>query len=79
LPDFGIHVAPHFRVHEIFYRAQFLRGNRFEVRKIETQPVRRNQRTLLRHVVAEHLAQSRVQQMRRRVVEHDRLAPRSID
>ena len=36
--------------------------------EIEPQAVRRHERSLLRHVVAEHLAQRLVQQMGRRVV-----------
>ena len=37
-----------------------------EVREVEAQPVGRDQRALLLHVRAEHLAQRRVQQVRRR-------------
>ena len=47
--------------------------------EVEPQPVGRHQRALLRHVVAEHLAQRLVQQMRRRVVLADARAPRVVD
>ena len=43
------------------------------------KPVRRDQRTLLRHVIAEHLAQRLVQQMRGRVILPDGAAPRVVD
>ena len=36
--------------------------------EVEAQPVRRDERARLVHVLAEHLAQRRVQQMRRRVI-----------
>ena len=42
--------------------------HRLRMREIETQPVGRNQRALLRDVIAQHLAQRLVQQMRGRVV-----------
>ncbi len=56
------------------------------MRDVETQALGRDQRTLLRHMGAEHLAQSLVQQVGRRVVgaqprtagmidrQHDRIA-----
>ncbi len=49
------------------------------MREVETQPVGRDQRALLRHVIAEHLAQRFVQQMRRRMVFPDRAAAVMID
>ena len=49
------------------------------MREVEAQPVRRNQRAFLRDVIAEHLAQRLMQQMRRRVVGADRRAARVID
>ncbi len=59
--------------------AQLVGADRLEMRKIETQPIRRDQRTFLLHVLAEHLAQRRVQQMRRRMIEHGRLTTRAVD
>ena len=54
-------------------------AHRLRMREIEAQPVGRDQRALLRDVIAEHLAQRLVQQMRRRMVCADRAAPRVID
>ena len=47
--------------------------------EVEAQPVRRHQRAALRDVIAQHLPQRLVQQMRRRVIGADRRAPRVID
>ena len=47
--------------------------------EVEAQPVGRDQRAALGDVIAEHLAQRLVQQMRRRVMGADRRAPRMID
>ena len=52
---------------------------RLVVREIEAQPVGRDERALLRHMVAEHLAQRLMQEMRRRVMGARRAAPRMID
>ena len=41
-----------------------------EVREIEAQMVRRNQRPGLLHVLAEHFAQARMEQVRSRVIAH---------
>ena len=38
------------------------------MREVETQPVGRDERARLVHALAEHLAQRRVQQVRRRVI-----------
>ncbi len=46
--------------------------------EIKPQPIRRHQRTALRDVIAEHLPQGFVQQMRRGVMRTDRRAPRMI-
>src|SRR4029077_19565364 len=45
-----------------------LRRHRLGMREIEAQPVRCHQRALLRHMVAEHLVQRLVQDVRRRMV-----------
>ena len=47
--------------------------------EIETQAIGGDQRSLLRHVIAENLAQRLMQQMRRRVILADRVASRMID
>ena len=49
------------------------------MRKVEAQPAGRHQRAFLRDVVAEHLAQRLMQQMRRRMVLPDGGAARVID
>ena len=49
------------------------------MREVEPQPVGRDQRALLRDVIAEHLAQRLVQKMRRRMIGADRGAARVID
>ncbi len=49
------------------------------MREVEAQPVGRDQRALLRHVIAEHLAQSFMQEMGGGMVLPDRRAPRVID
>src|SRR2546425_3663812 len=49
------------------------------VREVEAQPLRRHDRALLADVGAEHLAQRRVHQVRRRVVPLDVLAARLVD
>src|SRR5690606_37010476 len=58
---------------------EFVRRDRLEVRKVETQAIGSDQRALLRDVVAEHLAQRRVQQVRSRMVEDRRGATRLVD
>ena len=60
-------------------RSSSSRRHRLEVHEVEPQPIRRHQRAGLLHVRAEHLAQRRVQQMRRRVVPPRRVADRRVD
>ena len=55
------------------------RRHRLGMREVEAQPVGRDQRALLRDVIAQHLAQRLVQQMRRGMVLADGAAPRVID
>ena len=47
--------------------------------EVEAQPVRGDERTLLFHVAAQHLAQRGMEQVGRGVVEHDMLAPVAVD
>jgi hypothetical protein len=56
---------------------EFAIADRLGMREIEPQPVGRHHRALLRDVVAEHLAQRLVQQMRRRMVGPNRRERRS--
>ena len=53
-------------------RSSLLGADRLGVREVEAQPVGRDQRALLRDVIAEHLAQRLVQEMGRRMVGADR-------
>ena len=46
-------------------------ADRLGVREVETQPIRRHHRTLLRHMRSEHLSQRLMQQMRGRMVGAD--------
>src|SRR6185437_6311840 len=54
-------------------------AERLRMREIEAQPIRCDQRALLRHVTPEHLAQRCMQQVRSGMIEADRLAARGID
>ena len=54
-------------------------AHRLGMREVEAQAVGRDQRALLRHVIAEHLAQRLVQKMRGRMILPDGAAPRVID
>ena len=65
-------VLQHDVIGDVLDPLQLLSRHRLRVREIEAQPVGHHQRALLRHVVAEHLAQRLVQQMGRRMVLPDR-------
>ncbi len=54
-------------------------SHRLGVHEIESQPIGRDERALLRHVIAEHLAQRLMQQVRGRVIGADGRAARVID
>ena len=54
-------------------------GDRFRVREVEAQPVGRNERALLRHMIAEHHAQRLMQNVGRRMVGARRRAGVVID
>ena len=47
---------------------QIFLGHRLGMREVETQPIRRDERALLLHMVAEHLPQRLVQDVRRGVI-----------
>ena len=49
------------------------------MREVEAQPIGRDERTLLRHVIAEDLAQRLVQKVRGRMILPDGAAPLVID
>ncbi len=72
-------VLQHHVVGDVLDAAQFVRRDRLLMHEIEAQPVRRHQRAALGDVIAEHLPQRLVQQMRRGVIGADRGAPGVID
>jgi hypothetical protein len=72
-------ILQHVVVRQILDLLQLLGRDRLGMREVEAQAVGRDQRALLRHVIAEHLAQRLVQQMRRRMVGADCRAARVID
>ena len=61
-------ILQHEIVGDVLDLLDLLRRHRLGMREVETQTVGRDQRALLRDVIAEHLAQRLVQQMRRRMV-----------
>ena len=71
-------VEQNFVVHLLLDVAQFGGINRGEVRKIEAQACRLDQRPRLLDVRAENVAQRGVHQVRRRVIALDVLAPRAV-
>src|SRR5437870_579252 len=71
----SLYPFPHFSacpssVHERFDPANLLVGQRCVVREIEARTLRIDERSLLLNVWTEHVAQSLVHQMRRRMVAH---------
>ena len=72
-------ILQHDVVGDVLDPLDLLRAHRLGMREVEAQPVGRDQRALLRDVIAEHLAQRLVQQMRRRMVRADGAAARMID
>ena len=70
-------ILQHHIVGDVLDAGEFFRRDRLRMHEVEAQPVRRDQRTALRDVIAEHLAQRLVQQMRRRVMGADRGPPGS--
>ena len=72
-------VGAHFGVDPTFDLGEFRCRHRLEMREVEAQAIRRDQRPLLLHVGTEHIAQRRVQQMSGAVVEHAGGATRGID
>ena len=72
-------VLQHDVVGDILDPLDFLGRHRLGMGEVEAQPVGRDQRAFLRHVIAEHLPQRFVQQMGRRMILPDGAAPRMID
>ena len=67
------------RVGKILDSAELIIADRFRMGEIESEAIRRDKRTFLRDVIAEHLAQCFVQEMRRRMVGANRAAALVID
>ncbi len=72
-------VAQHDGIGDVLDALQLLARNRLRMGNVETQAFRLDQRTLLRHVIAKHLAQGLVQQMRCRMVGADASAAELVD
>ena len=68
-------ILQHDVVGDILDALDLLGAHRLRMREIETQAIGRDQRALLRHVIAEHLPQRLVQKMRRRMILPDGAAP----
>ncbi len=65
-------VLQHHLVGDVLDAGEFFGRDRLRMHEVEAQPVRRHQRAALGDVIAEHLPQRLVQQMRRRVMGADR-------
>ncbi len=76
----GFHplIVQNFFIDEVFNILQFFIFDRGEVRKIKAQVIRRHQRSSLLHMLPQNFAQPGMQQMRRRVITHGRLANVSV-
>ena len=72
-------VAQHGGIGQIEHGLELFGRRLSMMRKVEAQPVRRHQRALLAHVVAQHGAQGRVQQVRGRVIAPDGLAAFAVN
>src|SRR4051812_46736605 len=64
LDDFDSLITQDFLINEVLNLLQFFALNRCEMRKVEAQMVRRNQRSRLLHMVTQNFAQPGLQQMR---------------
>ena len=65
-------VFEHHLVGDVLDAGEFFRRDRLRMHEVEAQPIRRHQRTALGDVIAEHLPQRLMQQMRRRMMRPDR-------
>ena len=72
-------IFQHHLVGDVLDAGEFFRRDRLRMHEVEAQPIRRHQRAALGDVIAEHLPQRLMQQMRRRVMRADRGAPGVID
>ena len=65
-------ILQHHIVGNVLDAGEFFRRDRLRMHEVEAQTIRRHQRAALGDVVAEHLPQRLMQQMRRRVMRTDR-------
>ena len=72
-------VFEHHLVGDVLDAGEFFRRDRLRMHEVEAQAIRRHQRAALGDVIAEHLPQRLMQQMRRRVMRADRRTARVID
>ena len=72
-------IFQHHVIGDVLDASEFFRRDRLRMHEIEAQAVGRDQRAALRDVIAEHLPQGFMQQMRRRVIGPDRRASGVID
>ena len=79
LAGLGGSVAANLGIDQPLDPLELLRRDRLEVREVEAQPVRCNQRALLHDMAAEHLAQRGVQQVSGGMVQPDGLAGRGVN
>ncbi len=75
----GRHVAADLAVDDALDLGKLLRSHGLVVREVEAQPVRRDERAFLLHVLAEHLPERGVHQVRSGVIEPDRLAALGVN
>ena len=72
-------VGQHIGIGCLSHLGQLFGAQRLGVREVEAQTVGRHQRTLLAHVIAEHVTQRAVQQVRSRVVPARGVPTRGVD
>ncbi len=72
-------VLQHHVVGDVLDAGKLFRRDRLRMHEVEAQPIRRDHRAALGDVIAEHLAQRLVDEMRRRVMRADRGTPAVID
>ena len=72
-------IGEHGAIGDIFDAAQLLGRNGLGMREVEAQTIRRDERALLRDMIAEHLPQRLMQQMGGGMIGAQRAAARMID
>ena len=74
LNDLNALIAQHLFVDDVFNILQLFFGDTSKVRKIKSKMIGSDQRSRLLHMLAQHFAKPRLQQMRSRVIAHSRRA-----